>query len=203
MKLYADRPGQKLVQLLADVLLLLWVLAWVWAGIQVHDATMQLAEPGLQLTESATGLAGSLRDAGGTLEGIPVVGDEARAPFEGAAGASDEIAEVGRAQVQAVERLAWWLGVSVAAIPGLLAVLLHVPRRVRFVRRATAGARFVDADADLDLFALRALARQPLHVLARISDDPAGEWRRGNRDVTDRLAELELQATGLRPPRTR
>jgi hypothetical protein len=141
-----------------------------------------------------------MRDAGGTLEGIPVVGDQARAPFDEAAAASDRLAEVGQAQVRAVERLAWWLGLSVAAIPALLAVALHVPRRVRFVRSATAGARFVDADADLDLFALRALGRQPLHVLARISDDPAGAWRRGDRAVTDRLAELELRAAGLRPP---
>ncbi len=58
----------------------------------------------------------------------------------------------------------------------------------------------MDAGEDLDLFALRALAHQPLHVLARITDDPAGAWRRGDRAVTDRLAELELRANGLRLP---
>lgn len=201
MKLYADRPGQRLLQVVTDVLLLVWLVCWAWVGLQVHDSTLELAAPGHQLTESASGLAGSMRDAGGTLEDIPVVGDEARAPFDDAAGASDRIAEVGEAQVRAVERLAWWLGLVVAAIPILLATAVHVPRRVRFVRRATAGARFVDADADLDLFALRALSRQPLHVLARISDDPAGAWRRGERAVTDRLAELELRSVGLRVPR--
>ena len=99
-----------------------------------------------------------------------------------------------------MERLALWLGLAVAAIPILLACLIHVPRRVRFVRRATAGARFVDAGEDLDLFALRALAHQPMHVLAKVSDDPAGAWRRGDRQVTDRLAEIELRAVGLRMP---
>lgn len=202
MKLYADRLGKRVLQLAADVLLVLWLVGWVWAGVQVHDATLQLGAPGRQLDDSASGLAGAMRDAGGTLAGIPLVGDEARRPFEEAAGASDRLAGAGRAQVDAVEQLAWWLGVSVAAIPALLALALHVPRRVRFVRHATAGARFVDADADLDLFALRALARQPLHLLAAISDDPAGAWRRGDRAVTDRLAELELRTAGLRlPPR--
>ena len=62
------------------------------------------------------------------------------------------------------------------------------------------AVRFVDANEDLDLFALRAMARQPLHVLARISDDPAGAWRRQDRRVVHALATLELKEEGLRPP---
>ena len=200
MKLYAETPGRRLAQLLADLLLVLWLVGWAWVGTVVHDATLELAAPGEQLTESATGLSGAMQDAGGTLDDVPVIGDEVRAPFDEASGAADRLAEVGQEQVRAVERLALWLGLSVAAIPILLACLLHLPRRLRFARRATAGARFVDAGEDLDLFALRALAHQPLHVLARLSEDPAGAWRRGDRDVTDRLAELELRASGLRPP---
>ena len=53
---------------------------------------------------------------------------------------------------------------------------------------------------DLDLFALRALAHQPLHRLARISDDPAGACRRGERATVVALARLELSEVGLRPP---
>ena len=79
-------------------------------------------------------------------------------------------------------------------------LVLHLPARIRFARRAAAGARLVDSAADLDLFALRALAHQPLHVLARISHDPARAWREGDREVTDRLAELELRAHGLAVP---
>jgi hypothetical protein len=75
-----------------------------------------------------------------------------------------------------------------------------IPLRVSFIRKASAAQRFVDANEDLDLFALRALARQPLHVLARISDDPAGAWRRGDRAIIDALAELELREEGLQLP---
>jgi len=203
MKLYAETPGRATLQIVADLLLVLWLLLWVWAGTTVHDATLELGGPGRQLTESATGLSGAMQDAGGALDGIPVVGDEVRAPFDEASGAADRLAEAGRDQVRAVERLALWLGVSVTAIPILLACMIHLPPRIRFVRRATAGARFVDTADDLDLFALRALAHQPMHVLARISDDPAGAWRRGDRAVTDRLGALELRAVGLRPPSRR
>ena len=76
----------------------------------------------------------------------------------------------------------------------------YLPPRVRFVRRATAGQRYLDSGADLDLFALRAMSHQPLHVLAQVSADPAGAWRRGEADVVDRLARLELHAVGLRAP---
>ena len=200
MKLYAETSVRRTAQISADVLLLVWILAWAWAGSVVHDATLELAGPSRQLTESATGLSGAMQEAGGALDDLPIVGDEARAPFDEASGAADRLAEAGREQVRSVERLALWLGLAVASIPILLACLVHVPRRVRFVRRATAGARFVDAGEDLDLFALRALAHQPMHVLARISDDPAGAWRRGDRAVTDRLAELELRSAGLRLP---
>jgi hypothetical protein len=101
--------------------------------------------------------------------------------------------------VAAVERLALLLGLSVALIPILIVSVIHLPLRWRFVREATAGARFIDAQEDLDLFALRALANQPMRVLAKVSDDPAGAWRARDPEVVRRLAALELADVGLRP----
>jgi hypothetical protein len=130
-----------------------------------------------------------------------VVGDDVQKPFEGAGGAADNLAAAGRAQVEAVQTLAFWLGIAVALIPILIALAVYLPPRIRFVRRATAGRRFLDSAADLDLFALRAMTNQPLHVLARVSDDPAGGWRERDPDVVRRLAALELKDCGLHPPR--
>jgi hypothetical protein len=200
MKIYADRAGRRTRQVVGDLLLLLWLLTWVWVGTAVHDGTMALAEPGRQTAESASGIAAGLRDAGDRLDDVPLVGDDVAAPFDEAAQASDRLAGAGTSTVRAVERLAFWLGVSLAAIPILVVGAFYVPQRWRFVREATAGARFIDSGADLDLFALRALSRQPMHVLGRISDDPAGAWRRNDPEVVRRLAELELRDSGLRPP---
>jgi hypothetical protein len=99
-----------------------------------------------------------------------------------------------------VERVGLVLGLVVAAVPIALVVSLWLFLRVGFVRRASAAQRFVDASEDLDLFALRAMAHQPLSALARISDDPAGAWRRGDTVVIRELAGLELRDEGLRPP---
>lgn len=200
MKLYADTPGRRLRQILADVLFVLWIVGAVWVAQQVHDVTLELAGPG-HLTESAaTGLGDNLTGAGERLGELPLVGDSIAAPFDSAAAAAGQLAEAGRAEVAAVERLAFWLRLAIALTPILGVAAFYVPLRWRFIRRATAGARFVDSGEDLDLFALRALAGQPLHVLARISDDPAGAWRTRDPHVVRALAELELRSHGLRPP---
>jgi hypothetical protein len=162
---------------------------------------MELAGPARQTDAAASSMADQLRDAGGRLGEAPLVGDELAVPFDKAASASDGIAAAGRDTVEAVERLALLLGLSVALIPILIVSAIHLPLRWRFIREATAGARFIDASEDLDLFALRALTNQPMHVLGKISDDPAGAWRARDPDVVRRLAVLELADAGLRPKR--
>jgi hypothetical protein len=199
-KLYADDQTHRARQYLGDFLLVAWMVTWVRLADTVHDATMRLASPGRSIESSGTDLAARLRDAGSAVDDAPLIGDRLRSPLDGAGGAADRLAEAGTAQVEAVDSLAFWLGLSVALIPILLAAALYLPLRVRFVRRATAGQRFMDSADDLDLFALRALTNQPLHRLARISDDPAGDWRSRDPAVVRRLAEMELRDVGLRMP---
>ena len=200
MKLYADGPVRRTRQMLGDLLLVLWVVLWVKLAQEVHEATLALATPGRKMQEAGGGLASKLRDAGSAVGDVPLVGDEVRTPFDGAGRAADQIADAGAAQVEAVQHLAFWLGVAVGALPILLVVLVYLPLRWKFVREASAGQRFVDTSADLDLFALRAMANQPMHRLARISDDPVRAWRAGDADVVRALAVLELKDAGLSPP---
>ncbi len=200
MKFYANAPGHQARQVLGDLLLVVWIAVWVKLALVVREATLALAAPGEQIEAAGTGLADRLRDAGSTVGGLPLVGDEARAPFDGAGDAADKIAAAGAAQVEAVHTLAFWLGITIAAVPILIVLAVYAPLRLRFIRRATAGARFVDSAADLDLFALRAMSNQPLHRLARISDDPARAWREGDPAVVRALAALELREVGLPPP---
>lgn len=199
MLLYADLPARRTRQVVGDLLLIGWIVLWVWLARTVHEATLALGVPGREIDEASRGMADRLRDAGSAVSGIPLVGDDVSRPFDGAGGAADRLAAAGRSQVAAVDTLAFWLGLSVALVPILLVVAFYVPLRVRFVRRAAAGRRFLDARADLDLFALRAMAHQPLHVLARISEDPAGAWREQDPVVIRELASLELRSVGLRP----
>ncbi|HEX2893318.1 MAG TPA: hypothetical protein VHO29_04865 [Marmoricola sp.] len=199
MKLYADLPARRTLQLAGDVVVVVWIVLWAALGHAVHDATLQLAEPGHRVTSASTSLADRLHESGQAVGDLPVVGDAAARPLDEASAAAGQLAGAGRAQVHAVDGLARWLGWSVALIPILGALLLYAPPRVRFVRRAAAGQALIDSAADLDLFALRALAHQPLTRLAAISDDPAAAWRTQDADTVRRLAALELAAVGLRP----
>lgn len=200
MKVYADVDPRRTLQVAGDVALVVWVVVWSWLAHVVHDAVLGLATPGRKLDAAGSSLAERLRDAGSTVDGIPYVGDDASAPFDGAGSSADQVAAAGRSQVEAVESLAFWLALAVALIPILVALAVYLPPRVRFVLRASAGQRLLDSAADLDLFALRAMTNQPLHVLARISPDPAGAWRARDPEVVRRLAALELRDVGLVPP---
>lgn len=199
-KLYADSPTRRARQVTADAFVLLWVLAWWLVARGLYDATLALGRPGRELTEAGDGLAARMRDAADAAGSTPLIGDELSRPFTGAGSAADKIASAGVAQVEAVETLATVVGLAVFALPVVAALALHLPLRVRFVREATAAQRHIDSAADLDLFALRALARQPMHVLARVSADPAEAWRSRDQEVIRRLALVELDDVGLRPP---
>ncbi|GAA1607684.1 MULTISPECIES: hypothetical protein [Kribbella] len=200
MKLYAEVGAQRAGQIVGDLVLAAWVWLCVELGLLVHRMVEALGTPGRKAAEAGDGLAGDLRKLSTPIGKVPAVGDELRAPIDSAAGAAGKLAQAGRDQVHAVDQLAYLLAGVTIGLPVLFAVLIWVPRRIRFSRRATAAQKFIDSAADLDLFALRAMANQPMHKLAKISDDPVAAWRDGDAGVIARLAALELRATGLKPP---
>ncbi len=200
MKLYADTPARRTRQLLSDVLMLLWIGLWVYAGRQVHDAVDRLRAPADSITSAGRSVNGALTGAGDQAGQIPLVGDQLRTWLNQAAGSGTTLQQAGNSMADTVDQLALGLGLAASLVPIVLVLALWLYVRVRFVRNATQSQRFIDAGEDLDLFALRAMATQPMRALARVSDDPAGAWRRQDREVVRQLALLELRDQGLRPP---
>ncbi len=200
MKLYSDLPARRTSQLLADIFTFCWVAVWAWVGRVVHDAVMSLRQPAEALSAAGGSFRDSMTGAGTQLSRLPLIGDNLRAPFDSAAATGSQLSQVGQDLGVAVDRLALLLGLVTALTPILLVTALWLFTRIRFVRRATAAQHFVDGDEDLDLFALRAMARQPMYKLARISRDPVGAWRNHDVAVVRELAVLELRSSGLRPP---
>jgi hypothetical protein len=200
VRLYADSPARRTRQLLSDVFVLLWVGIWVYAGRQVHETVDQLRAPADSISSAGRSVNGALTGAGDQAGQIPLVGDQLKTWLTQAAGSGTTLQSAGTSMAETVDRLALGLGLATALVPILLVLAVWLYVRVRFVRNAIQSQRFIDAGEDLDLFALRALATQPMRSLARVSDDPAGAWRRQDRDVIRQLALLELRDQGLRPP---
>lgn len=200
MKLYADTTARRTRQLLADVAMLVWLAVWAWAGRQVHDVVLRLRGPADSLQTAGTSVHDSLSGAGAEAGRIPVVGADLQRWLDGAAASGTRLRGAGESMATTIEALAMWLGWSTALVPILTVGALWLWLRARFVRRATSAQRFIDTREDLDLFALRAMVRQPLTALARVSPDPAGDWRRRDASAIRALAALELRDEGLRLP---
>jgi len=201
VKVYSDVGVQRFGQVVGDLLLVGWIAFCTALGLTVFKVTDALGAPGRKAAEAGDGLAEDLRRMSEPVGKVPAVGDQLRAPIDGAANAAARLAEAGRDQAHAVGQLAYLLAGVTIGLPVLFAVLIWLPRRIRFSRRATAAQKFIDNAADLDLFALRAMANQPMHRLAKISDDPVAAWREGDSDVITQLADLELKSAGLRAPK--
>ena len=124
-----------------------------------------------------------------------MVGGELQDPFGRLAGVGRTLAAAGVTQQEVVHQLALWLGVVVAVVPIVALLLVWLPRRVSWAREAGAASRLRMDGADLELFAIRAVANRPLRDLHRVTPDPAGDLRAGEYQA---LADLELRALGLR-----
>jgi hypothetical protein len=195
VRLYAETAGLRARQLLGDLAVLAWMAAWVAAGIALYRLVEKLAVPGQRVEQAGSTFAGNVAEIQQTIGRVPVVGDQLQAPFGRLAGTGQTLADAGVTQQEVVHQLALWLGVAVAAVPVVALLLAWLPGRVSWVREAGAASRLRLDGADLELFAIRAVANRPLRQLHRVSPDPAGDLRAGEYEA---LADLELRALGLR-----
>jgi hypothetical protein len=203
VRLYAETASRRARQLAGDLLVLAWIAAWVVAGRSLYLLVEKLAAPGRAVERAGSSFASDVGEIQQKVGRIPVVGGELRDPFGRLGGVGQVLADAGATQQQVVHELALWLGVLVAAVPIVALLVVWLPGRVAWVRQAGAASRLRLGGADLELFAIRAVANRPLRELYRVTPDPAGALRAG--DYGD-LAALELRTLGLRseprrPPR--
>ena len=203
MGIYSARPGRLAGQIFGDLFVRGWTVVWAGIGIFINQVIAVLAIPARETARTASKLMDNMHDAAEEAARVPRVGEDLRRPFDAASVSLANLIASANEQVASIERLALIGGWVVFGIPVAMVVALWLPRRIRFYRQAKASQTFLDSTADLDLFALRAMASQPLYVLAAVSDDPVKAWRSGDRRVIDELAAIELRRNGLRLPKNR
>lgn len=198
MKIYADAPGTAARQVTIDLFVAAWLAFWIWLAVKLYDLVLKLQVPGQKLAGAGDGMAGGLSDAGGKVDRVPGVGGSLSSPLQHAADAARSMADAGRQEIQVAHDLAWALALLLLLGPVLVVLLVWLPMRVRWIRRATAAVGLREGTAGRDLLALRALATQPLRRLAAIDPDPVGAWRSGDESTVEALARLELRRLGVR-----
>ena len=197
MRIYAQTPLYRARQLLGDLFLLGWCIAWVLIAVFLHGLVSELAGPGRLLEDAGRGLTDSMSDVSEAVGDVPVAGDALQAPFDLVGGVGDQIRDAGQSEQAAVATLAFWLAIVIAVLPIVWAAFRWLPGRLRWIREAAAARRVID---DVELFALRALINRSLNELAKLGPAPATAWKSGDKAIVLALAELELSALGLRPP---
>jgi hypothetical protein len=199
MRFYAERPARFLLQLLADVFVVLWVWLCVVVAKAAREVVLQLQSPANTLTGAGDGIRGAFDNAARTAGQIPFVGEDLAKALGAGTGAGDSIAGAGRDLAGTVASIASGTAVGIVVLGVLPVLLTWLPLRLRYARTAGSAARV--RGVDTDLLALRAMTNRPVRRLLRVSPDPAAAWRRDDREVVHALAALELRSLGMKAPR--
>jgi hypothetical protein len=197
---YASAPLRAGLQATADVAVLAWILICLVIGQVVYRAVAALGEVGDRVRDGADGIAGGLNSAGSGAGRIPLVGDRVSGPLRSAGSAARDLAGAGQGLSDRAGWLALVLAFAVAAPPAIAVTVPWLWRRVRFARRAGAATALARTPGGQHLLALRALSNCPLPAVLALGPDPVEGWRRGDRDLIERLAALELKAAGVSGP---
>jgi hypothetical protein len=198
MQIYSDFAPHRTRQILADVVAVAAMAAWIALGAVVYSLVFDLTRFGEQMQSAGADFSGTMSDIGDQLGGVPLIGGGISGPFDVASGAGASLEAAGRSQQEAVLNLAVGLGWGIAVVPVVTILLFWLVPRLRFARRAATTRRLLGGGVTVDMLALRALTSQKLSVLAAVDADPVSAWRRGDPEVMRSLAELELKAAGVR-----
>lgn len=198
MQVYA-RPSWRLTrQILADLFVVAWGITWWWVGRFTDGVIRAVAEPSRQAGRLADDLRTQTADVANQAAGIPWVGGGLRQPFDGMSGTLHDLSASAATQVAAIEQTATVAGALAFVIPVALMIVIWLPRRIAFARRAAEVTALAGTVGGTDLLALRALATQPVGALRSIGPDPVGAWRTGEPAALAALADLELARAGVR-----
>ncbi|MBW0117928.1 hypothetical protein, partial [Pseudonocardia abyssalis] len=167
MRPYAERPSRMALQILADVLAVLWVVLVVNVAQAAKALVNGLQGPAMTLADAGDAVRSAFTDAANAARGLPFIGEDLARSLGAGTGAGESLGNAGREQVAAVATAATGTAVGIVLIGAAPVVLVWLTLRVRWIiaARSARTARAVDTD----LLALRALTRSPVRRLLAVS----------------------------------
>lgn len=197
MRIARVRPMRRALHVVGDLVLAAWTLLWAMIAWTLKSTIDLLAQPAVGIGRTTEALAGRVDDAARQIGDVPVVGSDLATPFGPIANTLRTITSEVMGQVDAVHATAWLIFWVIWLMPTATLALIYLPPRIRRARESAAARSYIDEQADLDLFALRAIAKAPMTDLAAISDDPLGALRDHDTATINKLADLELKRVGI------
>ena len=199
MRLYPELRGPRAHALVGDVVAIILLILFAWAGLKVHGAVDRLAVLGEGVQASGNAVQGGFESAADAVDGTPVVGDEIadglRSSGEGSGG---DVVELGEQGEEGAHDLALVLGFVTFALPALLVVTRWLPARIEQVRRLRAASQALGKHATPErrrLVAMRAAFSLPYGQLLAYTRDPLGDLASERYDA---LVAAALEDAGLR-----
>ena len=140
MRIYAERPGRALLQLLADAGALAWVYFVVQFAQAARDVVLQLQGPAGRLVGAGDAIRSAFDNAAATASGVPFVGDDLARALGNGSTAGDSLSASGR-EIAATAATAGTAVLAAVVLLGVVPVVaVWLTLRVRWVR-AAASAR--------------------------------------------------------------
>ena len=196
MRIYAQRPGRVLLQVLADVSVLAWVVLVVVLARAARSTVLTGQLLARRVTDSGTSISQSFDAAARSAGGLPLVGGDLSRALSSVTSTGESLSRTGHDLEGAVAAAAGDVANTIVLVGVVPVVVVWLALRLRWVLAARSAGQ-----ADPDLLALNALTRRPMKRLG-VVPNPADGWRRGDAAVVSALAEVELAALGLRVPRS-
>jgi len=151
MRWYSDFPAQRSRQIAADAIAGALVLVSIAVAVVVGALIGAFGAVGRSVAEVGGGFHDTMRDLGGSLAGIPLVGEAAAEQAAGAAEAGASMAAAGHSLEQAIVVVAVLTALLIALVPiALVAVVWLLPRLAR-ARRAGRLRSLIGEDGSLDV----------------------------------------------------
>ena len=199
MPLYPQLRGPRARALTADLVSIVLLILFAWAGLRVHDAVDRLAVLGEGVQATGGVVQDSFNSAADAVDGAPVVGDDIADSFRSAGeGSGGEVVELGEQGEDGAHDLAKLLGFVTFALPALLVLTRWLPGRTEQVRKLRAASTVLGDQATEErrrLLAMRAAFSLPYGQLLAYTRDPLGDLEGGRYDA---LVAAALEDAGLR-----
>ena len=173
------------------------VVAWIFSRA-TFDAVSNLAVFGRGMEDAGNGFRGTMSDAAERIGGVPIIGDQASAPFLDAAEAGGFLITAGQDQQDSVAQVATVVGWAIFLLPVLVLIPMWLIPRSRFIVRSAQTRRLDKEEGGRELLALRALVLVKPSQLRRVSEDPVRAWREGDPAAVNGLARLALKHAGMK-----